>query len=107
MALKNSLGLQAIDSDGNVVSNVFTPIDDPQKLTPSGSSVQSAVFDADNITVVRIVSDADIHYKIGANPTATTGSWYLPADVGEQLKIPANNKIAVIGTANVYVGLVK
>ena len=42
-----------------------------QKVTSSGSSVQSSAFGA-HIEYVRIVADADCHIAFGVNPTEPT-----------------------------------
>jgi hypothetical protein len=73
-----------------------------EKITSSGTSVQSTAI-SDNIFYVRIAADAACHLEIGVNPTATTSSIYLPADDYEYFKISPGEKIAVIGTVNLYV----
>ena len=73
-----------------------------EKITSSGTSVQSTAI-SDNIFYVRIAADAACHLEIGVNPTATTSSIYLPADDYEYFKIYPGEKIAVIGTVNLYV----
>lgn len=95
-------GNQARDGASQIVSNVFEPSGTTTKLTSSGSSTASSAFSAD--TLVRIVSDADCHYKIAANPTATTSDVFLPSKNGEQILIKSGNKIAVIAASvNVYI----
>ena len=73
-----------------------------EKITSSGTSVQSTAI-SDNIFYVRIAADAACHLEIGVNPTATTSSIYLPAEDYEYFKISPGEKIAVIGTVNLYV----
>lgn len=73
-----------------------------QKVTSSGSSVQSSAFGA-NIEYVRIVADADCHIAFGVNPTATTSSIYVPVDDVEYFKVSPGEKVAVIGSVNLYV----
>jgi len=73
-----------------------------EKITSSGTSVQSTAI-SDNIFYVRIAADAACHLEIGVNPTATTSSIYLPADDYEYFKISPGEKVAVIGTVNLYV----
>ena len=73
-----------------------------QKVTSSGSSVQSSAFGA-YIEYVRIVADADCHIAFGVNPTATTSSIYVPADDVEYFKVSPGEKVAVIGSVNLYV----
>lgn len=95
---------QTLDKNNRVVTNVFAPTGATQKLTPSGSSVASAVFNASTSVIVRIVADADVHYVLGTGDsvTADNADIFLPADVGEQIRVPPNYKIAVFGTANFY-----
>jgi hypothetical protein len=73
-----------------------------EKVTSSGTSVQSAAF-AENIEYVRIAADAACHLEFGVNPTATSSKIYLPADDYEYFKISPGEKVAVIGTVNIYV----
>jgi hypothetical protein len=73
-----------------------------EKVTASGTSVQSAAF-AENIEYVRIAADAACHIEFGVNPTATTSKVYVPADDIEYFKVSPGEKVAVIGTVNLYV----
>jgi len=73
-----------------------------QKVTSSGTSVQSSAFGA-NVEYVRVIADAACHIQFGVNPTATTSTIYLPADDIEYFKVSAGEKVAVIGTVNLYV----
>jgi hypothetical protein len=73
-----------------------------QKITSSGSSVASAAFD-NNIEYVRIAADADCHIEFGVNPTATTSKIFVPAKDTEYFKVSGGEKIAVIGSVNLYV----
>ena len=73
-----------------------------EKVTSSGTSAQSAAF-ADNIYYVRVVADAACHIEFGSNPTATTSKVYVPADDIEYFKVSHGEKVAVIGTVNLYV----
>lgn len=95
-------GTQAIDTGSKIIPNAMQPGGTTQKLASSGSSVASTAFT--NTTVVRIIADADCHYAIGAAPTATTSTVFLPSDSAEQITIKAGNKIAVIAASvNFYV----
>lgn len=94
-------GSQAKDQGGKIVSNVFQPSGTTQKLNSAGSSTSSTAFSKN--TIVRLMADADCNYAIGTAPTATTSTVYLPSKVGEQIHIKSGNKIAVIGTVNLYV----
>jgi len=73
-----------------------------QKVNSSGTSAQSAAFAA-NIDYVRVCADAACHIEFGVNPTATTSKIYLPADDVEYFKVSPGEKVAVIGTVNLYV----
>ena len=73
-----------------------------EKVASSGTSAQSAAF-ADNIYYVRVVADAACHIEFGSNPTATTSKVYVPADDIEYFKVSPGEKVAVIGTVNLYV----
>ena len=73
-----------------------------QKVNSAGTSTQSAAI-SDNIFYVRIAADADCHIEIGVNPTATTSSIFLASKDYEYFKISPGDKIAVIGTVNLYV----
>lgn len=102
MTLVSTNAFQTIDKNFKIVPNVFSPSGPTQKLTSTGTSSQTAIFDADKAVILRIVSTQAVHYKLGTDPTATADDVYLPADVGEQIRVPAGYKIAVIGSANFY-----
>lgn len=72
------------------------------KLGSTGTSSQTAAF-GNNIEYVRVVADAAVHIEFGTNPTATSSTIYLPADDIEYFKVSGGEKLAAIGTANVYV----
>jgi hypothetical protein len=67
---------------------------DAQKVN-FDASVQSTATSA-NTRIVRLVSATDCHIAIGADPTATTSSTFLPAYSVEYFKIVGGNKIAAI-----------
>ena len=73
-----------------------------QKVNSSGTSVQSAAF-SDNIEYVRIIPDADCHIEFGVNPTATTSKIFMESKTSEYFKVSPGEKVAVIGTVNLYV----
>lgn len=73
-----------------------------QKLASSGTSSQSSAFGS-NIEYIRLVSDAAVHVEFGKNPTATTSTIYIPAGDVEYFKVSEGEKIAAIGSANVYI----
>jgi len=73
-----------------------------EKVNSSGTSAQSAAFGS-NIEYVRVIPDADCHIEFGVNPTATTSSIFLESKTSEYFKVSAGEKVAVIGTVNLYV----
>lgn len=73
------------------------------KVAMSGTSAQSSAIGA-NIQYVRLVADANCHYNIGVNPTATTSTVYLPANEIETIKISEGEKVAgICASGNLYV----
>jgi len=73
-----------------------------QKVTSSGTSAASAAF-GNNIEYVRIVADADCHIEFGSGPTATTSTIFVPSKDIEYFKVSGGEKVAVIGSVNLYV----
>ena len=73
-----------------------------QKVNSSGSSAQSSAFGS-NIEYVRVVSDADCHIEFGVNPTATNAKIFLPSKSEDYFKVSEGEKVAVIGTVNLYI----
>jgi len=73
-----------------------------QKVNSSGTSAQSTAFGA-NIEYVRIIPDADCHIEFGVNPTATTSTIFMESKTSEYFKVSEGEKVAVIGTVNLYV----
>lgn len=73
-----------------------------QKVNSSGTSAQSAAFGS-NIEYVRVIPDADCHIEFGVNPTATTSKIFLESKTSEYFKVSEGEKVAVIGTVNLYV----
>ena len=67
------------------------------------SSQQSTATDA-NTEYVRIMSDTNgVHIAFGASPTATTSTMYIPANDIEIIKIRPGEKVAFIGSGDLYV----
>jgi len=73
-----------------------------QKVNSAGTSTQSAAF-SPNIEYVRIIPDADCHIEFGVNPTATTSKIFMESKTFEYFKVSPGEKVAVIGTVNLYV----
>lgn len=71
----------------------------------TGSSAQSAAVD-DTTFVVRLVATTDCFVALGANPTATTSSAYLPAGIVEYVSITPGHKVAALQVSsggNLYI----
>ena len=73
-----------------------------QKVTSSGSSAQSSAFGS-NIEYVRVVPDADCHIEFGVNPTAANTKIFLDSKSEDYFKVSEGEKVAVIGSVNLYV----
>jgi len=73
-----------------------------QKVNSTGTSAQSSAFGS-NIEYVRVIPDADCHIEFGVNPTATTSKIFLESKTSECFKVSEGEKVAVIGTVNLYV----
>tara|TARA_B100001287_G_scaffold110953_1_gene93538 strand:- start:5264 stop:5533 length:270 start_codon:yes stop_codon:yes gene_type:complete len=73
-----------------------------QKVNSSGSSAASSAFGS-NIEYVRVCADADCHIEFGISPTATTSKIFLPSKDTEYFKVSEGEKVAVIGSVNLYV----
>ena len=58
-------------------------------VATSGTSAQSAALGIAESGVfwVRLCADTDTYYAVGSNPTATTSSTFLPANVIEIIKV--------------------
>ena len=73
-----------------------------QKVTSSGSSTQSSAFGA-NIEYVRVIPSADCHIEFGVNPTAKNSKIFLESKSSECFKVSEGEKVAVIGSVDLYV----
>jgi len=73
-----------------------------QKVTSSGSSTQSSAFGS-NIEYIRVIPSADCHIEFGVNPTATTSKIFLESKSSECFKVSEGEKVAVIGSVDLYV----
>ena len=73
-----------------------------QKVNSAGTSAQSSAFGS-NIEYIRVMADADCHIEFGVNPTATNAKIFLPSKDVEYFKVSEGEKVAVIGTVNLYV----
>ncbi len=69
-----------------------------QNVTIGAASVQSTALGA-NTRIARVVATVACWIEFGANPTATTSSVYLPANLVEYFVVSPSSKIAVIQAA--------
>lgn len=69
-----------------------------QRVAVGSVSAASAVVDADNERLIRIVATVDIYIAVAADPTAAdaAGSSVIPAGSAWHEIIPAGHKIAVL-----------
>lgn len=89
-----------LDANGNPVP-IFSPGDSTTNATlvvnGSSASSKSAVISDTEITTVQIVADDDCHLAFGADPTATTSTYFLPGNQIIELAIKPGHKISVLG----------
>jgi len=85
------------------------PIDENAKpvpvLQPSGTILLTAVGSTALFTrteVVRLVSNNDIHFRVGSNVLAMSGNAYLPAGNVEYLKVGSNFQVSISGAAGTF-----
>lgn len=69
-----------------------------QQTVTFTTSTQSSALNA-STRFVRVISDADCHIEVGANPTATTSSLKLMSGSAEYFGVTPGHKIAVIAAA--------
>lgn len=74
------------------------PGTDQSPLSFTGTAGQSAAFGADTIYVT-VIGSAAFHYLVGANPTATTNHFKVPADTPWDIGVKAGQKISAIAAA--------
>lgn len=70
---------------------------DQTKVTFS-TSTQSAAFAA-TTSYIAMIADADFHYVVGDDPTATTNALKVKADTLLYIGVPPGQKIAVIAAS--------
>jgi len=70
----------------------------PQHIALSASSQQSSAVGM-NTSVLRVVADKACYIAIGANPSATTGGHYLPANLPEYFACNGGDKVAGLQSA--------
>ena len=79
---------------GRVLPVAMEPGTDQTPVTFTGTT-QSAAFGA-STRYIGVVADADFHYVVGANPSATTNALRIPADTLLWLGVTPGQKIAAI-----------
>ena len=86
---------QPLDIEGHVLPT--GRFGTTQTVNIGASSTQSSAVGADT-RYVRLASDADCHFAIASNPTATTSSPPLFSKLPEYFGVLGSDKIAVIQT---------
>lgn len=69
-------------------------------LTPVSYSTTTQSSAVSGNSVCRVVATTACHLEVGANPTATTNSMYLPAGVVDYILVPDGQIIAAIQNAS-------
>lgn len=87
--------------------NQIQPVNHPQGVAISTVSAQSAAFAA-TTKVVRLCADIGCHVIFGTNPSAGTGSFYLPPNFPQLFSVPPGQGFKVAGkvatgTGNLFV----
>lgn len=82
----------------NNTSEVFT-IGTTQTVAVGATSASIATAFGAYTTVVRLCSTTACHVAVGASPTATTSSAYLPANVEWFIEVAPGQRVAVIQNA--------
>lgn len=84
-----------IINNGQIMQMAKQPSVAQQTVAISGTSAQSAAFDA-NTKYVRIHTDAVCSFLFGSDPTATTSDPRMAASQTEYFAVPGGYKVAVI-----------
>ena len=74
-----------------------------QKVTSSGSSAATTDAILAHTQFVRLVATANGNVAFGGSTTATTSTMYIPANDIEIIKVRPGEKVAVIGSGDLYV----
>lgn len=93
MGTVNISAMYVKDNSGIQTGNL--PVLQTEDVTSSGTSAQSSAMPV-GTEVVRICSDTNIRIAIGSNPTATTSSLKVIAEVPEYFTIKEGLLVAVI-----------
>ena len=92
-------GTLAIDGNGRSPQVMRPGV--TYKITDGNQSIEFT----DNV-VIRVVSETDVHLKLGANPTATDSDVYLAGGVAEYFKVNIGDKVSVLG-GNLYITIME
>ena len=87
-----------VDAGGgpfNATAPSIAPVVEQTPITSSGSSQQSAAFNA-KTNRIRVHTDGIISFQVGANPTASTSTSRMAANATEYFAVSPGAKIAVI-----------
>jgi hypothetical protein len=89
-------------SRGRTPDREVNPVDIPVAAEPGTdqtvtftTTTQSTAFAADT-SYIAITSSVPFHYKVGSNPTATTGSLRVAADVILHVGVKPGDKVAFV-----------
>lgn len=75
-----------------------------QDVDGTSASAASTVIDANHDSAVRISAVTTVRFLVGASPTAVATSVYLSSGMIDYVRVPAGQKIAVLGgKANIVV----
>ena len=85
----------AVDKLNNTLPAVTLPELAAQKITFNATSAQSAAFNAET-RIIQVCATAACRIAVGANPSATANSLYIPANVPLYFGVRAGHKLAVI-----------
>lgn len=80
---------------GNLLPVVYAPPIAEQKLTVSGTSTQSAVFNT-NTRMVALHTSEVCSVAFGSNPTATVNTKRMAANTTEYFEVKPGDRVAVI-----------
>lgn len=74
-----------------------------QKISPAGASAAIATAFGANTQLVRVVATAAMNVAFAVTPTAVATDPLIPANAVEYIAVKAGDKLAALGTGDVYV----
>lgn len=92
---------QPLDNNGNAVPLAFLVTASTQKL--NGAAASAATTAASGVTGYLISAPESFHIEIGATPTATTSSPFIPAGLYD-VAVKNLDKVAIIKSAAATAG---